>query len=799
MSFLSKLIQRINQREINKYSDKISILSNTCPLKTHFIKTPKRLKFINFLARLRLVQRFIILLLSACIGCAIYNAYLVLEQNDSVDIRTTLPAIQLPSVGQKKPFPIEEYHETSISNTIDDDQAMSSSKSFLTLLESKYFSTPLEPSLNEMESKLLFTNENKMPKILPNHHWTNLFSLYNISLIGQFISILPPILISIPVKPESIEKIRNPSDSDYNLLKKFIPTKFVDGEYKLFDEEDSEEFDRMKKSSVISDNFNIIIGLWMPSFILFVYLIVQLYQCFCTRNYAEWRSGLTSNNLLNQFRSWMKTAQLRNINHEKLFTINISMLNYDKEKLSYSSEKEFSLDNQEIDLIAATVETSLIATVSMSGDIRVYDSLTFECLGSIKRSKAKGQFSFFKAFTYEDETKSDKPNSPIVVKSEDNLLRKWFLSLENDSNHEKNTFLQEDFNEDTEKIDFRPIWSIDLFDRFVLIGCGGDDGRLEVYDAYTGRLVFVYTPETPNKTSLGITAIKSTLWGVVLARLNGQLEILELMDQYKPKNYNSIHSMSDSKTILYTSKSLIQAHKQPLSSIEIIDFTNEDEFLKIFGIRGCLITGSLDTTLKVFALENLKLIFTLRGHYGPINTAVIDSVRCKFSAATALSGCQLGQLCVWDISTGTCLFSIQAHQEAEIISITTSSLYYATAGTNNKICIWDRFSGNSIHKIDFQYNFCRNMIFLSSYILMTARKNDLVIWDINDARIICLVPLSNQENSNRSIEKNSELSILNQSVLIRNLMFTYQQKAIVCDYGYSVCIVDNPFVTKKSD
>ena len=442
----------------------------------------------------------------------------------------------------------------------------------------------------------------------------------------------------------------------------------------------SDKFEQIKLNHWSRDDLHLIIGLWTPCLILFIYLIIQLYRCICTRNYAEWRSQLSETNPFKKFGTFVKRAALlRNYNDgsgggpDRLLRIDISILNYDREKETYTNEKQYLLDNQDIDLIATNVQTSLVAASSLSGDLRIYDALTCESLATIKRSNqmiidfSSSMFSYKPSIIIDEmQTKVDdhhekqrmsNDKAPVVIRTEGNILKTLFYGIQNDvdavNNYDNVDFDGhcESFNSNNDQskcLDFRPIWCIDIHDKYVLLGCGGDDGRFEAWDAYTGQLSFVYYPDAyrngnedlefkKSNDSYALTVIKSTYWAVALARLNGQLEILEL-EQFKEDKYSTIFQHDTSSQtkccdrISYRSKFRIKAHKQPITRIEIIDSLEDDEFIRVFGSRGCLISGSMDTTLKVFALDNFKLMYTLNGHCGSIMTTAIDPVSFeKFS------------------------------------------------------------------------------------------------------------------------------------------------------------------------
>lgn len=213
-------------------------------------KTPKRLRFLYFLAKLRLVQRGFILILSAFIGRAIY---MMLEPQNPVGSQFEPPIINSlnqtssSNISLSNKLASDQELTTIISPTIDkaklrnDPPFSNKEKNFIKLIETKIknvdnLSTRITPSLNPYY-RIFYTKDNPLPKPFVNHHWTNLFSLYNISLVSRFISILPPISLSIPITPERAKQVRNVADSDYHTLKKFIPLKFTNGEYVVSDDD----------------------------------------------------------------------------------------------------------------------------------------------------------------------------------------------------------------------------------------------------------------------------------------------------------------------------------------------------------------------------------------------------------------------------------------------------------------------------------------------------------------------------------------------------------------------------------
>jgi hypothetical protein len=49
-------------------------------------------------------------------------------------------------------------------------------------------------------------------RMLSQHHWASILRLYNISSAGHFLSILPPISVSVAVPPQAAVLLRNPNE-----------------------------------------------------------------------------------------------------------------------------------------------------------------------------------------------------------------------------------------------------------------------------------------------------------------------------------------------------------------------------------------------------------------------------------------------------------------------------------------------------------------------------------------------------------------------------------------------------------
>ncbi|KAH6940213.1 hypothetical protein HPB50_026335 [Hyalomma asiaticum] len=133
--------------------------------------------------------------------------------------------------------------------------------------------------------------------------------------------------------------------------------------------------------------------------------------------------------------------------------------------------------------------------------------------------------------------------------------------------------------------------------------------------------------------------------------------------------------------------------------------------------------------------------------------------RIEPGASTAVSGCQDGLVCVWDLMTGTCAYSLTAHRGA-VLSLRTTGLYLLSLGSDSRLRIWDKSQGHLLH---------------------TLYQDHLVLWDLNQGEAVQVVMLGPGDSG----------------VAVHQVHCT--SDAVVCDYGHSLCVVYFPALSTKFD
>ena len=199
-------------------------------------------------------------------------------------------------------------------------------------------------------------------------------------------------------------------------------------------------------------------------------------------------------------------------------------------------------------------------------------------------------------------------------------------------------------------------------------------------------------------------------------------------------------------------------HQQPITCMDVV--------------RNTLFTGSQDHTLKVFKLNSQSLQFTLHGHCGSITALFVD----QKNPSTGGSGSQEGLLCMWDLETGTCMYGIQAH-DGSVLSLVGSPSYVISMGSDERLCIWERFQGHLLNTIPVAYPYS-TLLMLTPSLLLTSKPGSLMVWDV------------------RTGEPTKEVKLDCNSQLCPKLILPASD-CIICDYGQELRIVRFPLVAEK--
>lgn len=840
---------------------------------------PRRLRVAYFLAKKRMFQRMFMCVFVGWIAFMVYSSGLIEHFSEPAeDLRRPR---DLPSVI----FSLTNRSSHLYQQVVPPDPSQTQPPSSLA---SQPLSLPPSTANDTAPGqdnglKLLKHRTRSLLRRLPHSHWPTLFSYYNMSITGHYLSLLPPILLSLPITPEEAREVHNPTDPNV-------------GPWTLQHEssEDDEVSWQEESAFIPSSTGELLVTavLMIPAVLCLVYAMVAFYHCVCSRNYAEWRA------------SWWGQEGTS-----------------DESAQIIGDALPLVLAGHPHDVECMCTDGQVLVSSCLAGVIRVWDPSTGECLANINRqSQARpgkregspddgeevhsdyesgsprsqhGDYSYMhRASTdndrsicscgpmgEEDDSDPEGPDVQELTRSQSSGLFHSFPDLSpaidlhfHQSSHSTGSPSSNPFSHferyyqehrqrrarktsecieqagrclaghsSTEHLlasregrnmssgsisapsllgqvslegeELPPIWCLECQNALVLVGCGS--GRVEVWDMYSCLLKCVYEDKT---RAGGVTSMRMSGNRVMVARLTGVVDMLLL------EAATTVTTPASTPTTAPTASPLHHQHADGAAAFPIqhnyqyprrpghsrggsgSGWTfNYDEALRLVRYAGMrahqqpitvmtcdhmrLITGAHDHTLKVFSMADGSALFTLHGHCGPITSVFMDggsleALGSEGEVAVDLgvgaiigSGSQDGMLCVWDVGTGACVYSVQAHHGA-ITTLTCTTSYILSLGEDDKLCVWERFQGHLLNTLQMTQMYCTSMVMLTNKLLITSRQGSLTVWDITSGTPVRVVRLGDRD----------------ESVFIRHLMPVAD--TIVCDYGNQLRVVRLPVAEK---
>ncbi|GLV41628.1 SREBP cleavage activating protein [Carabus blaptoides fortunei] len=812
----------ISSNSSSSNSQHTNVVAGQVPAQTER-RIPKRVRLVNIWARTRFFQRAFMIWMVVWISMIVYNSGVVehfLEVDTSKAATTTREPLQSNFTGRR--WSSMNHTSSSVQHSVN------SILSGGGLLDVNYVTETIPVSANTTDELARLRHAEYVTRLrLSSHHWPAIFDRYNLSLSGSYIAVLPRIRLSHAVSPEQAVLLRNGNEKHVQsfqwqaLAAALDPIDFNDNS----DKHSADYMSQVDQPYYPNSPMEILLAtiLCVISVVVLAYMMVVLYRCVCTRNYAEWRaswsneksdepvaqfvmeavpvvldghcqevecmvtdgSSIVSSCLGGQLKIWDATTgeQMANIDRKLYFNTTTTTasgvnkspdlsLDYDDSMLSdYESGSPPSRDEHSMSF------PSLQKKINTN-----FSQLKLEQLDSNEHRRRNGKFNFGDQYrqlylNHEREPEQHRSRHSSTTHGD---TAKWIINqasvnLLNGSNSAVQCEQQ------AQCTGVPPIWCIDYTDNLIVLGCAS--GRLEFWEGTTGKLKCVFE----DGSGIGVTSIKLVGSKVVVAKLNGVLDFLQL------QSYSQGRQIDWGFTSAYR-----RTHVRTGSTGSIIDnrdyTTYEDNFEDLRCIRlnttkahqqpitaidsegGRVLSGSQDHTLKVYRLEDASPLYTLHGHCGPITCLFIDRVSPMMSG----SGSQDGLLCVWDLLTGACMYSIQAH-DGSITSLTYSASYVISLGADDKLCVWERFQGHLLNTINVSHTYASGVLMLTHNLLVTARQGSLMLLDVRTGDTVRSVTLGHHDNC----------VFVKQMLLLRD--------AIVCDYGTQLRIVRFPLITHKFD
>ncbi|XP_071102680.1 sterol regulatory element-binding protein cleavage-activating protein-like [Haliotis cracherodii] len=311
---------------------------------------PRRWKFISFWARTRMFQRLIMLCTVIWIGLIVYKTGLV-------DQLTSPEGVILPTGSPSSP-----HHLMKQEIYADKAQMKGVAGVYQGRGEEEAYTGRVGDE-EETQGTPEHRNQESYLQLSPQH-WPTLFSYYNISLAGRYITVLPPIRLSAIIDPQTAVDLRHSAEFDYYAHPgpdgegHTHPIKDTNASdianripYYMYDPEHLKTFYPKSKKE-----FTITLCLAFLSVIVISYFMIMLYKCMCSRNYSKWR------------RSWTKVKRRKKGYYKQIKESVPLVLKGHRQKIE-----------------CLVVDGPLVVSCCWGGQLRVWDSNTGECLSAVRR------------------------------------------------------------------------------------------------------------------------------------------------------------------------------------------------------------------------------------------------------------------------------------------------------------------------------------------------------------------------------------------------------------------------------
>ena len=141
------------------------------------------------------------------------------------------------------------------------------------------------------------------------------------------------------------------------------------------------------------------------------------------------------------------------------------------------------------------------------------------------------------------------------------------------------------------------------------------------------------------------------------------------------------------------------------------------------------ISGSYDTSLRVWNIIDEKCKFVLQGHTNKVYSVALD-----LRGQRAYSGSMDMTVKIWDISLGTCLHTLTAHTSL-VGLITLSPSYLVTASADSKIIIWDPTTGKLLRALE-GHKGAITAYYHDEFKVLSGGNGELKMWDVREGVLV---------------------------------------------------------------
>jgi hypothetical protein len=146
-------------------------------------------------------------------------------------------------------------------------------------------------------------------------------------------------------------------------------------------------------------------------------------------------------------------------------------------------------------------------------------------------------------------------------------------------------------------------------------------------------------------------------------------------------------------------------------------------------MRNILISGSSDTTIKVWDIFTFKCRHTLKGHLGIVHSLLVTGMLC-YSASDDKS------IRVWALNTLQCKTILQDHEDCVVALAMSTDQRYLFSGSYHQVRVWDTTNEHKCVKILSGHNHWVRALHVAEGYLFSGCHNLIKIWDTQKLELV---------------------------------------------------------------
>lgn len=233
---------------------------------------------------------------------------------------------------------------------------------------------------------------------------------------------------------------------------------------------------------------------------------------------------------------------------------------------------------------------------------------------------------------------------------------------------------------------------------------GSDDMTVKIWDLEIGKCRATLKGHTDDVRSVAITPDGT---GIFSSSNDGTIKAWDyakgqIIDSWKCSDYRiwSFAHFNDGRKVAFCTTDSAEVTVWDLRlGRQMKVFKGHTDIVRSICLsrdERCLISASLDKTLKYWDLESGECLGTLKGHSG-----YVYSVHTTPDGRFAVSGSSDKTIKIWDLNEGTCIGTLEGHQSiVHSLAISPDGVLIASAGFfDGTVRLWDWKSGACLQVI----------------------------------------------------------------------------------------------------